>query len=248
MLKILSLLLFSSQHVIITLAAVEAFSFPSSSPHHHRLRTSNLCSSAKSSNTDDEASSSSSSSFPSRIRYRRAVPDDRLAKKTLVSLIPTSATDQIIILAEDSSKINNGIIAWATIQSLGYAAIPDATSTPSTLVFEDDDNYNDNYYNTWQRREVFSSATDMIESDINEQLWEEFEDDPTPIPNGLASLPWTSEYRAASKGAAKRRERRDEMMRREEQNAKRNRPRIWEMSLERVNDPEWKQYEKMILS
>jgi len=37
----------------------------------------------------------------------------------------------------------------------------------------------------------------MIESDINEQLWEEVEDDPTPIPNGLASLPWTSEYRAA---------------------------------------------------
>ena len=236
-------LLLSSSYVTITLAAVEAFSSPSSLPQRI-ITTSKLCENIKLSNTDE---SSSSSSTLSRVRYRRADPDDKLPK-TLDSLISISATDQIIVLAEDSVKIinNNRIIAWAKIQSIGYAAIPDATTTASAQVFEDDDNYNNNYYNSLQRREVVLSSTGMIESDVNEQLWEEFEDDSTPIPTGLSSLPWTSEYRAASNAAAERRERRDKLMEREERFSKRNYPRIWEMSLERVSDQDWKQYQNDI--
>ena len=207
------------------LAVVEAFS--SSAPPIHRQckrTTSSLCTKVKSSNTDETTTSSESLSS---IRYRLADTDDQLPK-TFDSLISASASsDQIIVLAEDS-KDKNRLIAWARIQSLGYAIIPDTTTTE---LLEDDDNYNNKYYNTLQRREVVSSVSDVIESDVNEQLWEEFEDDPTPIPTGLASLPWTSEYRAASKAAASRRERRDELMEREEQNAKRNRPRIWELTL-----------------
>lgn len=237
-LVVLSVLL--SSYALRTPAVVEAFS--SSPPLHHRRCkriTSSLCRRVKPSNTDD---SSTSSASWSNLRYRRADPDDKLPK-TFDTLISDSASDQIIVLAEDSKKNKNRLIAWARIQSLGYAIIPDATTTASIPVFEDDDNYNNKYYNTLQRREVVSSVSDVIESDVNEQLWEEFEDDPTPIPTGLASLPWTNEYRAAYKAAANRRERREELMERGEETEKRNRPRIWELSLEVVNNQKLKQYE-----
>ena len=208
-----------------TLVVVASFSSSAPPIHGQCKRTaSSLCKRVKSSNTDETTTLSESLS---NIRYRLADPDDKLPK-TFDLLISASASDQIIVIAEDS-KDKNRLLAWARIQSLGYAIIPDTTTTE---LLEDDDNYNNKYYNTLQRREVVSSVSDVIESDVNEQLWEEFEDDPTPIPTGLASLPWTSEYRAASKAAASRRERRDELMEREEQNAKRNRPRIWELTLE----------------
>lgn len=99
-----------------------------------------------------------------------------------------------------------------------------------------DDNYNTKYYNSLQQREVVKSATDMIESDINEKIWEEFDDDSTPIPTGLSSLPWSSEYRAASRSAVKRRERRELMMKQEEEYATRNRPKIWELTFVPFNE------------
>ncbi len=237
MLQIVSITVLLSFLAIINPAAVGAFS---SSPPLCRQKktTSSICRRVNPSNINETSPSSLG------IRYRRADPNDKLPT-TYDSLIPSSTGDQIILLAEDSK--NNRLIAWAKIQSLGYAVIPDSISAGSTQVFEDDDNYNSKYYNSMQRREISSSVSGVIESDVNEQIWEEFEDDPTPIPNGLASLPWTSEYRAASKAAAKRRERRDKLMEREEQIAKRNRPRIWEMSFERVNDQEWKQSDSHVI-
>lgn len=238
MLQIVSLTALLSFLAIKTPAAVGAFC--SSPPLCRQKKTRNsICRKVKPSNIDETSTSSPG------IRYRRADPDDKLPI-TSDSLIPTLAGDQIIMLAEDSK--NNRLIAWATVQSLGYAVIPDSTSAASTQVFEDDDNYNSKSYNTLQRREVAPSVSDVIESDVNEQIWEEFEDDPTPIPNGLASLPWTSEYRTASNAAAKRRERREKLMEREEQIAKRNRPRIWEMSFERVNHQEGEQCDSSIES
>ena len=177
----------------------------------------------------DASETTSSTTSLSSVRYRRADMDHKL--RNFNSLVSGLADGQIIILAEDS-KDNNRIIAWAKIQPIGYAAIPD----DDALAFEDDDNYNSNYYSKLQQREVVSSISDMIESDVNEQIWEEFEDDPTTIPNGLASLPWTKEYRAASEAAAKRRERREKMMDMEEQYARRNRPRVWELSLEKKSE------------
>ena len=241
MLQIVSLAVLLLSLTITTPAAVGAFS---SLPLLCRQRmTSSQCRRVNPSNTDETCTSSAPS--PS-IRYRRADQDDKLPK-TFDSLIPNSTADQIIMLAEDS-KYNNRLIAWAKVQSLGYAVIPDSTAAAPTLVFEDDDNYNSEYYNTLKRREVASSVSDVIESDVNEQIWDEFEDDPTSIPNGLASLPWTSEYRAASTAAAKRRERRDKLMEREEQFAKRNRPRIWELTFERVNHQEEEQCDSSIES
>jgi hypothetical protein len=148
--------------------------------------------------------------------------EDRTTSRVIYRRIVT-LEDDITVVAEDIQT--NKRITSAQLISLGYASIPASSST-----FEDDDNYNTKYYNSLQQREVVESATDMIESDINEQIWEEFDDDPTPIPTGLSSLPWTNEYRAASRSAVKRKERREMMMKQEEEYAKRNRPRIWELS------------------
>ena len=155
--------------------------------------------------------------------------DTRTTSRVIYRRIVTSE-DDITIVAEDIQT--NKRITSAQIISLGYASIIPASSS----TFEDDDNYNTKYYNSLQQREVVKSATDMIESDINEQIWEEFEDDSTQIPTGLSSLPWTSEYRAASRSAVKRKERREMMMKQEEEYAKRNRPRIWELSFISFNE------------
>lgn len=162
--------------------------------------------SSSNSNNEDTATS--------RVNYRRVVTSE----------------DDITIVAEDIQTSKR--ITSAQIISLGYASTVPASSSK----FEDDDNYNTKYYNSLRQREIVKSATDIIESDINEQIWEEFDDDPTPIPNGLSSLPWTNEYRAASRSAVKRRERREMMMKQEEEFAKRNRPRIWELSFKPFNE------------
>ena len=179
--------------------------------------------------------------------------EDTTTSRVIYRRIVTSE-DDITIVAEDIQTSKR--ITSAQIISLGYAIIPASSST-----FEDDVNYNTKYYNSLQQREVVKSATDMIESDINEQIWEEFDDDSTPIPTGLSSLPWTNEYRAASRSAVKRRERREMMIKQEEEYAKRNRPRIWELSFipfnERVmnniidnniddHQNNWQQYKNMI--
>jgi len=112
MLQQILLLFFSSYAVITTVAAVvEAFSTPSSSPHLQK--TSNLC--RTSATSFSSSSSSSSSSLYTRIKYRRANPDDRLPKE--VFDLSASTIDRIIILAEDSGKINDRKTAWAKIHS-----------------------------------------------------------------------------------------------------------------------------------
>jgi ribosomal protein S18 acetylase RimI-like enzyme len=65
-----------------------------------------------------------------------------------------------------------------------------------------------------------------IEQEVDDIMWEEFEDDPTPIPTGLASLPWTEEYRAASRAADQRVARRKEVLQMELEDA----PTLWELS------------------
>jgi GNAT superfamily N-acetyltransferase len=66
-------------------------------------------------------------------------------------------------------------------------------------------------------------------------MWEQFEDDPTPIPTGLASLPWSKEYRGASKAAEDRLARRNKLMQIELDNA----PKLWELSSVYVV-PKWR--------
>ncbi|KAL7538902.1 hypothetical protein ACHAXR_009540, partial [Thalassiosira sp. AJA248-18] len=119
-------------------------------------------------------------------------------------------------------------VGWAHIRSLGYAGVSLSTADPSQ--FEDGDDFDNT---SLARRDVQSALS--IEEDVDEILWEEFEDDPIEFPNGLASLPWTKEYRAASEAATDRLLRRERLLELE----RANRPKLWELSSVYVV-PEWR--------
>mmetsp|Transcript_6208 Transcript_6208/g.9764 ORF Transcript_6208/g.9764 Transcript_6208/m.9764 type:complete len:215 (-) Transcript_6208:200-844(-) len=124
-----------------------------------------------------------------------------------------------LLIAEDTQTGKR--VGWAQIRSLGYAGV---TTDPSKF---DDEN------NSIIRRDLQSKLS--IEEDVDEEMWQEFEDDLTDFPNGLASLPWTEEYREASQAAIDRLQRRERMLELELA----ARPQLWELSLVYVI-PEWR--------
>ncbi|KAL9183143.1 hypothetical protein ACHAXT_004930 [Thalassiosira profunda] len=168
--------------------------------------------------------------MPSRIRLRPGFPDDvgpislALAKE-LMNPLGISHKNNLLV-AEDT--LTGQRVGWAQIRSLGYAGI--AATDPSR--FDDDDAAGASSGGALSRREV--QSTSSIEDDVNERLWQEFEDGPVGFPNGLASLPWTAEYRAASKAADDRLRRRERMLERELA----SRPRLWEATV--YVKPEWR--------
>lgn len=99
-----------------------------------------------------------------------------------------------MIVAEDTKTGER--VGWAQIRSLGYAGIGE--SNGDTSLFEDDGT-DDSALN---RRNIQTLPT--IEEDVDEEMWQEFEDDPADFPNGFASLPWSKEYQAASQSARDR--------------------------------------------
>jgi GNAT superfamily N-acetyltransferase len=65
-----------------------------------------------------------------------------------------------------------------------------------------------------------SPGSYTLDQAVDDELWLEFEeDDSVQVPSGWASLPWTKEYRDFSQQAKKRRERRNELVQRQQQQA-----------------------------
>jgi hypothetical protein len=141
---------------------------------------------------------------PAHIRLRRGFPDDDLALLALMAkgrLTPARVShEHNLIVAEDVRTGRR--VGWAQLRSLGYAGV---TTDPAK--YEDDDDVDNN---SLRLRDVQSTLA--IERDLDEEIWQEFEDDPTDIPSGLSSLPWTREYRAASRAATDRLARRERML------------------------------------
>ena len=156
--------------------------------------------------------------LPDGIRLRPGFPDDvvpislALAKELMNPL--GISHENSLLVAEDAETGER--VGWAQIRSLGYAGV---AADPSR--FEDD---GDGGGGSLARREVQPRSS--IEDDANELLWQDFDDDPVDFPNGLASLPWTAEYRAASRAADERLRRRERLLARELA----RRPRLWELS------------------
>lgn len=136
--------------------------------------------------------------LPSNIRLRLGFPDDDFPismtmAKELMNPLSISHNNNMIV-AEDTKTGER--VGWAQIRSLGYAGIGE--SNGDTSLFEDDGT-DDSALN---RRNIQTLST--IEEDIDEEMWQEFEDDPADFPNGFASLPWSKEYQAASQSARDR--------------------------------------------
>ncbi|CAJ1959688.1 unnamed protein product [Cylindrotheca closterium] len=116
-----------------------------------------------------------------------------------------------LIVAED--KATGKRVGWAQIRSMGYAGIETSSK------FVDDEDSSSNF-----RRKV--QSLDNIGQELDDEILDDFERDPVEFPNGLASLPWTKEYREASQAASDRQKRREE---RRQAELKR-RPQLWELS------------------
>jgi len=166
--------------------------------------------------------------LPNPIRIRSGFPDDEIAislvlAKEMMNPMGISHKNNLLV-AEDTQTGKQ--VGWAQIRSLGYAGV---TTNPSR--FEDDDSGAGK--NTLTRRDLQSKLS--IEEDVDESIWQEFEDDPTEFPNGMASLPWTKEYRAAFQAAEDRLRRRERMLELE----RAARPQLWELSSVYVM-PKWR--------
>ena len=158
-----------------------------------------------------------SSSLPPQIRLRPAYPDDELPISLIMAkelMNPSISHRNNMIVAEDTASGHR--IGWAQIRSLGYATTGVSNSGDQ---YEDGDNTS-----SLNSRKVQSISS--IEEDVDEEMWEDFDDDPTPIPNGWASLPWTKEYKNAMQSADDRIKRREMKLQLELE----ARPKFWELS------------------
>ncbi|KAL7474717.1 hypothetical protein ACHAW6_000676 [Cyclotella cf. meneghiniana] len=166
-------------------------------------------------------------SLPKNVRIRRGRADDELRialtmAKELMNPLGISHKNNFLVACDANNS--RELIGWAQIRSIGYAGY---SSDPH--LFEDAD------------VRLKSPARDggppkiSIEREIDELIWEEFEDDPNPFPNGFASLPWRKEYRAASEAAENRLSRRQEQLKIELDTT----PKIWELSSVYVM-PNWR--------
>lgn len=164
------------------------------------------------------AFSSSKNQIASRISYRIGLPSDQLPiaaamAKELMNPFGISHKNNLLVAVD---RETGDRVGWAQVRSLGFVTVD---TNPSEFEKEDGSS------SSLKRRDTESSFS--VEQDVDEIMWQEFEeDDSVEFPNGLASLPWSKEYRASSQAAADRLERRKKLV--QEELARR--PRLWELS------------------
>jgi len=132
--------------------------------------------------------------------------------KEFINPLDISHKNNLIIAEDITSKERVGI---AQIKSLGY--------TGEGIESSNDDKFEDNS----SLKSIDIQTRLSIEDDIDEEMWQEFEEDHVEFPNGFASLPWSKEYRNASRAADKRIKQRERKLEVELQ----SRPKIWQLSI-----------------
>jgi len=132
---------------------------------------------------------------------------------------PLGISHKNFVVAEDAATGNR--VGWAQIRSLGPAGVdPSEFDSPPGSI---------------------SPKKNSIEDDVDELMWEEFENDPSAEFAGgrwQSTLPWTEEYKEAFSAAEERRERRAQLVAREEENARNQKqrqkqqrePQLWELA------------------
>jgi GNAT superfamily N-acetyltransferase len=133
---------------------------------------------------DDDSSSSNNNN---RLRYRQGRREDEFYIATrmvreLMNPLGMDARRFVMAVVDDLSDTKKqSLVGWAQLRPLGPAAVDPGTYNAAPGSFAADD-------------------------EIDQEIWQEFEESPVNFPNGFASLPWSKEYRAASLAAKERRE------------------------------------------
>jgi len=119
---------------------------------------------------------------------------------------PLGVSYKNFVVAEDVKTGNR--LGWAQIRPIGLSGIDPSTydSSPGSI------------------------SADAVEDDIDDTMWEEFENDTNvDFPNFWSTLPWSKEYQSASKYANERRKRREQLVTEEKEKIK-LRSQIWELA------------------
>ena len=163
--------------------------------------------------TSLSALSGTETDLPPGVRFRCGRPDDEptIAFAMARELMnPLGISSENFVVAEDLATGER--LGWAQIRPLGPAGVDPAVlnGRPGSI------------------------RPTTAEDDVDELIWEEFEEDNegADFSGGWRStLPWSDEYRSAMEASRARRDRRAELVAREEANRRRNpSPRIWELA------------------
>jgi len=153
---------------------------------------------------------------PGGVKFRPGVKSDEFQISLTMArnlMNPLGINSKRFIVAVDPSN-DNKLYGWAQLRSIG-SSIRDP-----------------NQYDTLP-------GSGSAEQEIEDELWDEFEKDEVEFPNGVASLPWTKEYREFSQTSAKRREQRAKLVEGAEREKKRDKNQLWELASVYVI-PEWR--------
>jgi len=159
---------------------------------------------------------SASSPSQTSVKFRPGKSRDELEIKITMTrnlMNPLNLDSKRFIVAVDPSN-DSQIYGWAQLRPIGF-----------------------NLQNAQEYDALPGSGS--VESDIEEEIWQEFEDDPVGFPEGFASLPWTKEYREFSKASSDRRKKRMQLMERAERQRIRGQNQLWELASVFVK-PQWR--------
>ena len=169
---------------------------------------SNISSKASNSNISSKASNNKNS-LQKAIKFRPGTQSDEIPisitmAKNFMNPLSVLNNSKRFIVAESvpDSVSNNGeatakaeVYGWAQLRPIGpRTRDPDKFDAPPGSGM---------------------TKSQSIQSEIEEEIWEDFESDPLDVPIGFASLPWTKEYREYSQKSQDRREKRMQMEKQE---------------------------------
>ena len=146
------------------------------------------------------------------VRFRCGRSDDEptiaftMAKELMN---PLGISYKNFVVAEDIQTGDR--VGWAQIRPLGSSGTDPSryNSSPGSI----------------------STTTTTIKDDVDDTIWEEFENDTNiEFPSFWSTLPWSKEYRAASKSANERRDRREQLVAEEIKKIKQRQPQLWELA------------------
>ena len=187
---------------------------------------SNISSKASNSNISSKASNNKNS-LQKAIKFRPGTQSDEIPisitmAKNFMNPLSVLNNSKRFIVAESvpDSVSNNGeatakaeVYGWAQLRPIGpRTRDPDKFDAPPGSGM---------------------TKSQSIQSEIEEEIWEDFESDPLDVPIGFASLPWTKEYREYSQKSQDRREKRMQMENGSNDNVNKSNPddnQLWELA------------------
>jgi N-acetylglutamate synthase-like GNAT family acetyltransferase len=152
------------------------------------------------------------------VRFRCGRSDDEptiaftMAKELMN---PLGISYKNFVVAEDIQTGDR--VGWAQIRPLGSSGTDPSryNSSPGSI----------------GSSTTTTTTTTTIEDDVDDSILEEFENDTNiEFPNFWSTLPWSKEYRAASKSANERRERREQLVAEEAEKMQLRQPQLWELA------------------